>query len=95
MNKYLVIYEIDGELSEPSIETASDIFGKMDMSDCYDITIVKIWLIKKINLIACQFYGTWHNPKEPLRMEIRPFIPTIPKQPEDIKPYDIGYGTDH
>ncbi len=92
MNKYLVIYEIDGELSEPSIETAFAIFSKMDMSDCYDITIRRIWLIHGINLTECRFYGTWHNWNEPLRMEIRAMIPATPEQ---FKPFDIGYGTDH
>lgn len=92
MNKYLVIYEIDGEICEPSIETASDIFNKMDMSDCYDITIARLWLIDGVDITDCLFYGTWHNPKEPLRMEIKAMIPATPEQ---LKPYDVGYGTDH
>ena len=92
MNKYLVIYEFDGELLESVIRTATDIFETMDMSDCYDITIKRIWLIKDIDLIECRFYGTWHNPKDPLRMEIRALIPSTPEQ---LKPFDVGYGTDH
>ena len=92
MNKYLVIYKIDGEISEPSIETASAIFSKMDMDDCYDIFVARIWLIHGINLTECRFYGTWHNPKDPLRMEIRAMIPATPEQ---MKAFDIGYGTDH
>lgn len=93
MNKYLVIYEIDGELSEPVIETGNQIFGKMDMSDCYDISIRRIWLIDGIKLTECRFYGTWHNGKEPLRMEIRAMIPATPEQMNEA--FDIGYGTDH
>ena len=92
MNKYIVIYEMDGEIWEPHIETPTEIFYKMDMADCYDITIKRIWLIDGIDLIECRFYGTWHNPKEPLRMEIRAMIPATPEQ---TKPFDVGHGTDH
>lgn len=92
MNKYLVIYKIDDELCKPVISTASEIFNKMDMSDCYPITIARIWLIKGIKLTECRFFGTWHNGKEPLRMEIRAMIPATPEQ---MEPFDIGYGTDH
>lgn len=91
MNKYLVIYEIDGELTEPLVRTAQSIFEHMDMSDCYPISIARLWKIDETNLTECRFYGTWHNGKEPLRMEIKAMCPA----PEQLKPYDVGYGTDH
>ena len=92
MNKYLVIYKIDGELTEPLVRTAQSIFEHMDMEDCYPISIARLWKIDGIKLTECRFYGTWHNGKEPLRMEIRAMIPATPEQ---LKPYDVGYGTDH
>lgn len=92
MNKYLVIYEIDGELSEPSIETASDIFQKMDMSDCYPVSIASLYLIDGINFVKCRFQGTWHNPKDPLKMQIKVVCPATK---EMMEPLDVGYGTDH
>lgn len=101
MNKYLVTYEIEGEICEPKIETATEIFNKMDMDDCYDISILDLRLLQKpenrfdVYYPACQFFGTWSckNPEtgkiDPLRMEIRKkFLDT------DIV-YDVGYGTDH
>lgn len=42
MNKYLVTYIIEGEICEPVIETAIQIFNKMDMDDCYDIEILDL-----------------------------------------------------
>ena len=92
MNKYLVIYKMDGELLEPTIATAKQIFDKMDMSDCYPITIARLWLIRETRLTECIFYGTWHNGKDPLRMEIKAAIPVTLEQ---LKPYDVGYGIDH
>ena len=90
MNKYLVIYEdSDGELMEPVIENARQIFAIMDMSDCHGITIKRMWLIDGCKLAECRFRGTWHDPKEPLKMVIEAMYPTPPL------PYDIGYGTDH
>ena len=92
MNKYIVIYEYDGELWDPRVETAKQIFGRMDMDDCYPIVIKRLWFIRGINLTECRFFGTWHNPKEPLRMEIKAMIPSTPEQ---FEPLDVGYGTDH
>lgn len=89
VNKYLVIYEIEGEICEPAIETATQIFDKMDLSDCYDITIKRIFLIDGSKVGECRFRGTWHDPKEPLKMVIEAMYPAPPL------PYDIGYGTDH
>lgn len=81
MNKYLVTYEIDGEVCEPVIETAAQIFDKMGMDDCYDIRIRNLLWLKKYSSpeeikteIAiyppCFFKGTWHNTSTPLLMEI-------------------------
>lgn len=87
MNKYLVIYQDDDELMDPLIHTAAKIFDRMDMSDCYHIRILRLVLIKGTKLIHCRFLNTWHNPKDPLRMEIRDMIT------DEV--YDVGYGTDH
>lgn len=84
-NKYLVIYEVDGELLEPKISIPHFIWETMDLADCMPINVAKLWLIKGTELIECQFYGTWHNGNEPLRMEIRNGETTL----------DVGYGTDH
>lgn len=92
MNKYLVIYEIDGEITEPLVRTAQSIFEHMDMSDCYPISIARLWKIDGINLTECRFQGTWHNPKDPLKMQIKVVCPATK---ELMKPLDVGYGTDH
>lgn len=93
MHKYLVIYEDnDGELLEPVIQTARQIFDTMDMSDCHGTTIKGMWLIDGYKLIECRFCDTWYDPKEPLKMAITRMYPITIEQPE---PYDIGYGTDH
>lgn len=83
---YLVIYIIDGE-AYAHLETGSQICDKMDMDDCYDIEVANIWLIDGTELIECQFNGTWHDPKHPLRMTI------TDKATEEE--YDVFYGTDH
>lgn len=99
MNKYLVTYEIEGEICEPVIETAPQIFDKMDLDDCYDIHIVDLrWLkryknFNEMRMVAsiypsCEFHGTWHNGKDPLRMEIR-------EKFGDMEVLDVGYGSDH
>ena len=93
MHKYLVIYEDnDGELTAPIIQTARQIFDTMDMSDCHGTTIKGMWLIDGYKLIECRFRGTWHDPKEPLKMAIEAVCPATPEQ---MEPYDVGYGTDH
>lgn len=93
MNKYLVIYkDADGELMEPVIQTARQIFNTMDMSDCHGETIKRILLLDGSKVVECRFWGTWHDPKEPLKMMIEAMIPGTPEQ---MQPYDIGYGTDH
>ena len=93
MNKYLVIYkDNNGKLMEPVIQTAMQIFSTMDMSDCHGITIDRIFLLDGSKVAECRFRGTWHDPKESLKMVIEPMIPATPEQ---MQPYDIGYGTDH
>ena len=93
MNKYLVIYkDNDGELMEPVIQTARQIFNTMDMSDCHGETIERMLLLDGSKVVDCEFRGTWHDPKEPLKMTIEFMYPTTPEQ---WKPLDIGYGTDH
>ena len=103
MNKYLVTYECEGKIFAV-IETANEIFNKMDMSDCYDINIIHIeWLkewesVQEFRLSTgypiCEFFGTWSckNPEtgkiDPLRMEIRMKF-------GDMRTLDVGYGTDH
>lgn len=93
-NKYLVLYEMDGELCEPVIQTANEIFDKMDMADCYDISVhYMLGLYDKDRLPVCEFHGTWccKNPEtgkiDSLRMEIRE------KNTGEV--VDVGYGTDH
>ena len=68
--------------------TARQIFNRMDMSDCSDETIEKIYLLKPENkrkLVKAEFHNTWHVWKDPLRMSI-----TVRG-----KEIDHGYGTDH
>ena len=88
MNRYLVEYKIEGEYGEPHIVYATKIFDTMDMDDCYDIKIVYLYLLTEDGRepIPCNFFGTWHNFHDPLRMEIRT---------EDGEVVSVGYGTDH
>lgn len=89
-NQYLVIFSDNyGELMQPQISTANEIFNTMDMSDCHGTTIKRMWLIVGCKLAECRFRGKWHDPKEPLKMVIEAMYPAPPL------PYDIGYGTDH
>lgn len=93
MNKYLVIYKNDnGELFEPVIETATEIFRTMDTADYSGISIKRIYLIHGFYISHCVFHGVWHDSKEPLKMMIKIMCPATKEQ---IKPLDIGYGTDH
>ena len=85
-NKYFVIYDMDGEYV-PKVETGREIFNRMDMSDCYDITIVRLWLIKGDYITSARFLGTHHDRNENLKMEI---VDTITGEV-----FDIGYGNDH
>ena len=86
-HKYVVIYEIEGEICEPEIVDARQIFDKMDMSDCYDISIKRLLLVDGAKLIGCRFRGTHHDFKEKLKMKIENVITG--------EVYDVGYGSDH
>jgi len=101
MNKYLVTYEIEDHIFAV-IETAREIFNKMDMADCYNIRVIVLeWLCeydcpgdyKLYGYPECEFKGTWscRNPEtnriDPLRMEIR--------RVDTGEVLDVGYGTDH
>ena len=85
-NRYYVVYKIEDEYY-PHIESAMEIFNKMDMSDCYDISVERICLINNSKLIPCRFRNTWHDPREPLRMQI--------ENKRNGTVYNIGYGSDH
>lgn len=69
------------------IMTALEIFNLMDMDDCYDIDI-DIYEFTKFGEPPAhrKFLGTWHNFKDPLRMEITD---------DDGNVLNVGYGTDH
>ena len=85
--EYCVIYSIDGEVCEPVINSDTEIFEKMDMSDCYPIEIVSIYYPRNgVVMEECVFHGTWHNPQKPLQMKITNVRGGV---------LDIGYGTDH
>ncbi len=106
MNKYLVTYEIEGEVCEPVIETAMQIFNKMGMDDCYDISILSLRLLVPYKnrkdfyenhglYPACEFYGTWCC-KDPQTGRIDPLRMEIRRKFVDKEiVYDVGYGTDH
>ena len=86
--KYLVNFRIEGELETPAIMTAREIFYKMDMSDCYDIEVENIYLIRNSGTpIKVRFRGCRHRLDDPLRMAIT--------SRNGQKEYDYGYGTDH
>lgn len=89
MKKYLVVYEVDDEELTPIIETDCAIFNKMDMGDCYPIRILHLYYLKEkpFELIPCDFYGAWHDFKDPLKMEI------VGSETEEV--YSVGHGTDH
>lgn len=85
-NKYFVIYDIEGELS-PMVETAREIFRRMEFSDCYDISIKRLWLIKGDYITSARFLNVWHDPKDPLRVDIKDTITN--------EIYDSGYQPEH
>ena len=87
-NKYLVTFAIEGEFTTPEIMTPRAIFDKMDMSDCYDIEVENIYLIRNSGTpIKVRFRGCRHRLDDPLRMAIT--------SRNGQKEYDYGYGTDH
>ena len=87
-NQYLVF--IDNRDEEFSmVMDAYDIFHRMDMSDCTDERITAIYRLRpnmKRKLQRVEFYGVWHDFKDPLLMEIK-----------DGKGRTLDYdlGTDH
>lgn len=85
-NQYLIIYEVEGK-TDPRIQTGREIFNTMDMSDCYDIEVARLWMISGKCLTECRFRGTWHDPKENLKMQIENIITG--------EVYDVGYASDH
>lgn len=93
MLRYLVTYKIEGELKDPQIYTSNKIFNTMDMDDCYDVEVDRIYLISAANApIECKFKGTWCCKDEDgrwdaLRMEI------VDKETGEV--YSVGRGTDH
>lgn len=87
MRKFAVKYEMEDDVFA-TIETARQIFDKMDMDDCYNIHILDIRIFDVDEFCEpCVFYGSWHNFDDPLRMEIR--------RKRDNEVVAIGYGTDH
>lgn len=89
MNRFLVVYELEGKETSPHITTANEIFDKMDMDDCYDVSVKYLYWLKEkpFKLIPCKFYGTWHRFKDPLLMEI--------VRTDTGETMSFGYGTDH
>lgn len=103
MNRYIVTYDLDGEIVT-LIETATEIFRRMEMDDCYDIDILSIQWIKpwknatefrlNVSFPSCEFSGTWccKNPEtgkiDPLRMEIR-------EKFGESQLLDVAYAEDH
>lgn len=91
-HEYIVIYKIEGELCEPVIKTAKEIFDTMDFSDCYDIDIIDLKLNEGTHP-NCTFHPTWccYDPEtgklDRLRMEIR--------NSESNEILDVGYGIEH
>lgn len=84
---FLVKYEMEGEIYS-AIEKPIQIFNKMDMADCYELYIEGIWDLDPDHYLEeCVFYGTWHDPSCPLKMEIR--------RKKNNKFIVGGFGTDH
>ena len=75
----------DGTVSK--VMTAAEIFNYMDMADCFPYDFeMDIWRINGIGsqLTECAFFGTWHDPADPLKMCI---------VGGGIR--ETGWGTDH
>ncbi len=86
-HKYLVCYKVEGEVCDPVVETAKEIFDKMEWTDCYDIKIIRIVLVEEGKLIYCRFRGKYHDLKEPLKMVIENVVTG--------EIYDVGYAPEH
>jgi len=87
MKKFIVKYEMEDDVLV-AVETATEIFDKMDMDDCYNIYITDIRQFDVDNFCEpCEFHGTWYYWNDPLRMEI--------VRKKDGEVVAVGYGTDH
>lgn len=85
--KFLVKYNIEDEYFV-MIEAEREIFNRMDLNDCYDITICDLRIAEPSQYLReCSFHGIWHDGHDPLRMEIRDAY--------SGEVLAIGYGTDH
>lgn len=85
-NVTFLVNAIDDSDEEWSkVMTAPEIFNMMDMADCYGL-LIDVWKINGYGeaLSDACFLGTWHDPSDPLKMELRW---------EGGR--EIGYGTDH
>lgn len=95
-HKYLVTYESEGDVCEPAIKTAIEIFHDMEFDDCFDIKIIDLRLLRPTGndpYPECEYHGTWCNydPEtgkiDPLRVEIRM------KNGNEV--LDVGYQPEH
>lgn len=69
--KFAVLYYIEGKWWA-TVEDEYGVFNRMAMDDCYDIEITDIRMIDEEEFCEpCEFYGTWHDLYDPLRMEIQ------------------------
>lgn len=104
-HKYLVTYEIEGELCEPVIETAREIFRKMKFDDCYDIKIRDLKWLKPYKTYdeyrfelnpypTCEYKGTWCN-TNPETGRIDPLRVEIRQKFGDGEVLDVGYQPEH
>ena len=88
MNFLVKYVDTDDGHEFTAMETASEIFNKMDMDDCCPIRIAEIIVADPYDFgERCEFLWTWHDSKDPLKMVIRNY--------ETELIYAIGYGTDH
>ena len=88
MNKeyFVQIRTSDGELFN-CIKTEKEIIERIDMIDCSGEQI-KIYQVDKFGKIEpLKILGCWHNPKNPLLIEI------VDDKEENV--IFSGYGTDH
>lgn len=86
--RLLVFYRFDGEPEPPTLETPAEIFRKMDMDDCYPIMIDAIMRVQSPgDARRLLFRGTWHDGRDPLRMEI--------VDAETLETLATAWGSDH
>lgn len=91
-NRYLYItkWEDCGKVEEyADVVKAEQIFRDLDMEDCYPgLFSREAYLLKGYNKRPerVQLLGTWHDPKDPLKMEI------ISSRGKVL---DVAWGNDH